>query len=268
MKNLFVTTALALMLSTSAYADSHTHSDMFSTYEAQQTDLAASNVIGMRVYSTEMAIANDVMIAQGDEANWDDIGEVNDLILSRDGSVLAVILGIGGFIGIGEKNVAVSMSEIQFVKKQDDADGFFLVVKSNAQALKDAPEYKSTMMDKSENVTMTNADRPMLTAPIVEREGYNTVEMKELTAERLLGARVYGSSDEDIGEVGSLLLSKDGQIERAVLDIGGFLEMGEHRIAVTLKELNIVTDKDGSDVRVYVDSSKEALMAQPAYKAN
>ena len=41
------------------------------------------------------------------------IGEINDILVSRNGSVNAVIIGVGGFLGMGEKNVAVNISALQ-----------------------------------------------------------------------------------------------------------------------------------------------------------
>lgn len=41
------------------------------------------------------------------------IGEINDVLVSQNGSVNAVVIGVGGFLGIGEKDVAVNMSALQ-----------------------------------------------------------------------------------------------------------------------------------------------------------
>ncbi len=41
------------------------------------------------------------------------IGDIKDILVSQDGSVNAVIIGVGGFLGIGEKDVAVNMSALQ-----------------------------------------------------------------------------------------------------------------------------------------------------------
>ncbi len=112
----------------------------------------------------------------------------------------------------------------------------------------------------------TAADRPMMTPPAVEREGYATAMVEDLTAEDLTGARVYGPSDEDVGEISKLLITDDGKLDRAVIDVGGFLGMGERPVAVTLDELQIVRTEDGSDLRVYIDSSQEALEQQPEYE--
>ncbi|CAI9402033.1 hypothetical protein ANOBCDAF_00823 [Pleomorphomonas sp. T1.2MG-36] len=41
------------------------------------------------------------------------IGDIKDVLVSQDGSVNAVIIGVGGFLGIGEKDVAVNMGALQ-----------------------------------------------------------------------------------------------------------------------------------------------------------
>ena len=104
----------------------------------------------------------------------------------------------------------------------------------------------------------------MLARPDVTREGYNEAIVTELTASDLEGARVYGVNDEDVGEINRLILDDQGKITEVILDIGGFLGMGEHRIAVTMDELNIQRNNDG-DFRVYIDATQANLEKQPAY---
>ena len=71
----------------------------------------------------------------------DDIGEVNDVIFSADGKVIAAVLGVGGFLGLGEKDVLVSMNAIQFVK---DGDNTKLVVDATKDTLTSAPGFDRT----------------------------------------------------------------------------------------------------------------------------
>lgn len=101
----------------------------------------------------------------------------------------------------------------------------------------------------------------------IEREGYMAAAAEDLNAEDLTGARVYGANDEDIGEIDELLLSEDGQtIDRVIVDVGGFLGMGEHEVAVTMEELHIMRSEEGMDFRVYMDATQEELEAQPEYE--
>jgi hypothetical protein len=47
-------------------------------------------------------------------ANNESIGDVNDVLMERDGRAAAVVVGVGGFLGIGEKDVAVAFSALEF----------------------------------------------------------------------------------------------------------------------------------------------------------
>lgn len=66
----------------------------------EQNQLLASKLIGTRV------------ISQADES----IGDVNDVLMDSSGRAMAVIVGVGGFLGIGEKNVAVPFEMLEFMK--------------------------------------------------------------------------------------------------------------------------------------------------------
>ena len=43
------------------------------------------------------------------------IGDIDEVILDRDGKIQAVVIGVGGFLGIGRKDVAFPFSELTFV---------------------------------------------------------------------------------------------------------------------------------------------------------
>jgi putative membrane protein len=46
-------------------------------------------------------------------ANNENIGEIDDIVLERDGNIAAVIVGVGGFLGIGEKKVAIPFPALE-----------------------------------------------------------------------------------------------------------------------------------------------------------
>lgn len=304
MKRIIATTAMALMLSTSAYAAAG-DSTMLKAYSSEQPgDIYASEFIGMRIYAAEDewdTWDENARIQPNAEKEWDDIGEVNDVVLGKNGEVKAVILGVGGFVGIGEKDVAVPMDQIKVVHEEGGAEDYFLVIKANKEVLTEVAPYEradnnervdndQAASDPDETVVATKTNRsadettdatrtgsvsrdasndmgrPMLDRPMVTREGYIEAEPVELTADRLEGARVYGANDEDIGEIDRLILSEDGTVERVVIDVGGFLGMGEHPVGVTFDEIQVLRTEDGGDFRVYIDSTEEALEQQPAYK--
>ena len=49
-----------------------------------------------------------------ENANGDNLGEINNVIINEKGDVVAVVIGVGGFLGIGEKNVGVSFDDLDF----------------------------------------------------------------------------------------------------------------------------------------------------------
>jgi sporulation protein YlmC with PRC-barrel domain len=69
-----------------------------------------------------------------------DIGEINDLIIDKDGQVVAAIVDVGGFLGIAQKSVAIDWKAVE---RTVDKDGkHVLHVNATEQTLKDTPEYQ------------------------------------------------------------------------------------------------------------------------------
>lgn len=278
MKKLLLSTAVLAGFMATALATSVTAQDA-TTGMFRETAVAmsirASDFIGMRVYASEGAIDSDAY--DGMQDAWADIGEVNDVILSRDGSVDAVLVDVGGFLGMGERQVAIGMEAIRFVADNattDAPDDFFLVMSATKSDFETAPEYvadDAAMMDDGVPADTTAAmdDTPAaeMTREPTARDGFVVAEADFLTAEKLSGAAVYDSNDDRIGEVKDLLLTSDGVATQAVIDVGGFLGMGEKPVALDLAQIDILREDAGEEVRVYLSMTKEQLKSLPAYEA-
>jgi sporulation protein YlmC with PRC-barrel domain len=61
-------------------------------------DWRASKVVGLKVYNDKN----------------ENVGSINDLLLDKSGNIKAVVLGVGGFLGVGERLVAVNFDKIKF----------------------------------------------------------------------------------------------------------------------------------------------------------
>jgi sporulation protein YlmC with PRC-barrel domain len=61
----------------------------------------ASKLMGLDVYN---------------EAN-EKLGDVNELIMDKDGKINAVVIGVGGFLGMGEHDIAVTMDKLKFMEE-------------------------------------------------------------------------------------------------------------------------------------------------------
>lgn len=88
------------------------------------TDWRSSKVVGLNVYNSKN----------------EKIGDINDLLIDANGAVSHAIVGVGGFLGIGEKNVAIPFAS---VKMSRDKDGkLTAMVDSTKEALTAAPAFK------------------------------------------------------------------------------------------------------------------------------
>jgi sporulation protein YlmC with PRC-barrel domain len=68
------------------------------------------------------------------------IGEVMDVLVNRDGKIEAFIVGVGGFLGAGEKDVAVPFNDIRFTTKNNNK--WYMVMNTTKDAMKAAPGFK------------------------------------------------------------------------------------------------------------------------------
>lgn len=105
------------------------------TYLTEQApdQISANTYIGQSVYN----------------GSNESIGSVNDLILKKDGGLVAAIISVGGFLGIGEKNVAVPMDKITVAQNTQDGS-VKLTTDETAESLKAAPEFKTLQMQSAE----------------------------------------------------------------------------------------------------------------------
>jgi hypothetical protein len=63
-------------------------------------------------------------------------------VIDEDGQILAVIVEVGGFLGMGQKNVAIPWDSVERTMNEK-GDGYELHVSATKEALTDAPEYKA-----------------------------------------------------------------------------------------------------------------------------
>jgi sporulation protein YlmC with PRC-barrel domain len=88
-------------------------------------------------FSSEKLIGAELKSRSDDET----IGTISDLVIDENGQIAAVIVEVGGFLGLGEKEVAVNWNSIER-RLNDDGDGYNFSVDTSKDAVKDAPEYK------------------------------------------------------------------------------------------------------------------------------
>jgi hypothetical protein len=125
------TTAPDTTGSTTATTTDTGKSNAATTADTSGPGFLASNFIGKTVYST----------------NKENVGDINDLLVGTNGQVKAAVIGVGGFLGMGEKDVAVPLDKLSMTKDQNGMD--YLTITSTRADLEAAPAFDRTVVTGS-----------------------------------------------------------------------------------------------------------------------
>ncbi|MFA8387373.1 MAG: PRC-barrel domain-containing protein [Pelagibaca sp.] len=146
--NKLFASALALTIgATGAWAQSQTSGEMAtdsaSTESMESTNMASNDDMSMddraNLIRTRDITGGDIytMNAANDEgwsmdemhtevgADWNDIGEIEDIILNKSGQMIGIVAEVGGFLDIADKHVMIPVSDVNLVAV-DDARYAFL----------------------------------------------------------------------------------------------------------------------------------------------
>jgi sporulation protein YlmC with PRC-barrel domain len=319
-RNLLATTALITLAATAGYAQQQpaptdTQTTQPEAPVVKADGYLATNIIGESVYN-----------GSGDTA--ENIGDVNDIVLDKEGKTEAVIVGVGGFLGIGERNVAVEWAKMSWAEANGDRWIVYPATKEQLEALPEfdrrpydpapapvastepgatapattedmaaapttepaapttepappattdqqtaqteqpaATEEPAAPAPADQQAAEKSAEQPAdtTTTAAIDKSTLTEVPADKLTTEQdLMDTTVYGANDESIGEISDVVMSQDGKVDAVVVDVGGFLGMGEKKVAIAFDKLQFMADKDGKKY-VYTPFTKEQLDKQTAY---
>jgi sporulation protein YlmC with PRC-barrel domain len=246
----------------------------------------ASNILGEDVYN-------------GTGDNAEKIGDVKDIVLNKEGKAEQLVIGVGGFLGVGTKNVAFDYGKANWAEKNGDR---WMVAEASKEELQGLPDFDRKAYDPAPATTAAGSDAPAAVTPTtdtaenkpadnaaapadktaqapaangnaatdatqtgaIDKSTLTEVPADKISADNLIGTTVYGANDEKVGEIGDIVLSSDNSIDAVVVDVGGFLGMGEKPVAIGMDKLKFMADKDG-DQYLYTNFTKDQLQAQAAY---
>ncbi len=190
---------------------------------SQQQGLRATKII-------DVVVKND----RGDE-----VGEVDDLIMSRNGKVKKVILSVGGFLKIGEKLVAVPFRALRITERGD------ILYNITKEQLEKHPSfnYKEELPYEDYYSSYRNPSPPFQMGKY--RGKYSPWEWEyfpsRLSVSAILSRTVLNNKGEELGDIDDLIINQEGKVEKIILAVGGFkfMGMGEKLVALPFKPLKI-----------------------------
>jgi len=257
----------------------------------------------------------------------DNIGDVSDLIIGQDGKITHAVIGVGGFLGIGQKDVAVPFQELQVVQQDGELRLIYAATREQLEAAEPYdratydPQAREQEQDAQEQpqdpaaqpavadpaqpqqdgflqdpagmggrsivaagFSLGTAARPAQTGPeggqviaqdattvpadqqpaaappptqteqqmesgnasaqsgttaSASGQGFVSFSPDQVRASTLIGQELYGSENETIGEVSDLVLQSDGKTRAALVDVGGFLGIGEKRVSIPFDQIQM-----------------------------
>ncbi len=302
--------------------------------------ISADDLIGSEVYS----------------ANDENIGSINDVLLTQEGQVDAIVVDVGGFLGMGAQEVALGMDELELMS---DADGnWYVYTPYTQEQLEGAPQYdQATWEDQrdqqrwtpelaqqqpqqdqatdqqaaqteqpadqqqaqtgaatqdgqqqaqmqagqaghnvvadggtvivlaerenfqlnfevrmaGDQVAQTGQQQPgqqmqqdQDTTAAIGRDQMQGVEAQQVRADDLIGSTVYGMNDENVGNVGDIILTEQGSFDAVIVDVGGFLGIGTREVALGLDEVQFMRDENNNWF-IYTQYTRDQIEAAPEY---
>jgi sporulation protein YlmC with PRC-barrel domain len=85
-----------------------------------------------------------------------------------------------------------------------------------------------------------------------------------INASQLMGLKVENPDGDNVGEIGEVILDNTGKVQGVVVDVGGFLGVGERPVLLNWADVKLAGD--GNDVKANVAATVESLKAMPAYE--
>jgi sporulation protein YlmC with PRC-barrel domain len=243
-------------------------------YDASGQDVLVTHLLGETVFSST-------------DDSAEEVGTITDMVVTSGLGISAVVISVGGFLGVGEKDVAVDFAQLEWAQRDDGSRRWVLA--TTADALAAAPAFawsdseamtgETAMTPQQEEeqlvegdpndtnidpaLTTDQTERPAITTPL-DRTGFSEFDEAGLAAEDLLGIGVYGINDEQIGTIGDVVANPDGSFDAVIVDVGGFLGLGAKPVAVGYDNLVFSADTFGNRY-LFLNTTREQLENQPAY---
>ncbi len=229
--------------------------------------------------------------------NADDetIGEIKSIYINKEGKVDSVMVGVGGFLGMGDREVRIAWSDLKITD-----NGEKVMVNMTKDELKAKPEYRykneswrgqvftdtgpwaarpsdtaraadaprpandqlaQTTKPPADRSTDKPSDRPNLAATTSTGD-FNAAG--EMSGNALIGATVRNEKREAVGKIEDVYVDNSGAIKTVVVAVGGFLGVGAKDVAVKWSDLKV--SRDDKSIVIMTSWTKESLKAMPDYK--
>jgi sporulation protein YlmC with PRC-barrel domain len=156
--------------------------------------------------------------------------------------------------GLALYGPAIAQQQDQGAKKQESAQKD--AQKSDAQKSDSATSGSSSQQQGAQKKEPV-AGRIKLGTTVIEAEAI----AKGFRASKLIGSEVRNDQGERIGKIEDMVISPDGKVTMAVLEVGGFLGIGDHRVAIPVDQFSTLGPNP-----VLPGANKQTVRALPRFQ--
>jgi sporulation protein YlmC with PRC-barrel domain len=252
---------------------------------------------GPQAADAKKLIGRNVKNTEGDT-----IGEIKSVYISPDGSVDSVMVGVGGFLGVGEREVQLAWKDLHiadngekvtvdmtkdqlkamapysykdtswrgkvftdrgvWTEEQRAAHDARTTADTAASTNRDRAMDSKTMADRKPAVTATSPAATTTPTATTESTGDFNVA-GDMSANAVIGAKIRNENKDTVGSVQDLYLDSQGATKTVVVSVGGFLGVGAKDVAIKWSDLK--QSRDGKSLVLMTNLSKDELKALPDY---
>jgi sporulation protein YlmC with PRC-barrel domain len=113
------------------------------TTTAAEQPAAIDPGLAVKIDAGKSVLATSFIGSSVYTATDENIGDINDMIFDDKGAIQAVVVGVGGFLGMGEKDVALPLEKIRLTKDENNA--LKLTIQASREELENAPAFDKTL---------------------------------------------------------------------------------------------------------------------------
>lgn len=103
---------------------------------------------------------------------------------------------------------------------------------------------------------------------VTPEEGFVRINVTDVQADDLIGLNLHDAEARSIGSISDLVVTADGRVGQALVDVGGFLGIGARTVAIDFSQIELHRETDGEALRAYVPLTREQVEALPEYTAS
>ncbi len=287
MKRILLTTALVAFGTTPVFADTHSNSDTMTESQQQAGEgmqIQATDLIGKVVYvsSEETNSETDRETVENVPDSWQNVADISDVLIDEDGNLASIVVEAAWFDTDGETGKSISADDLQFVSDSKDESTFYVVYTGDMQQFEETDSYDAAAMEQDGYSSAADTDAALTINPkqlgqqgqdegdqntqSEDRSQMNSISLADLTTDDLDGVAIIGDNDERIGEISEMVLTEDGTISDVIVDVGGFLGVGEKPVAMKLSEIELLQAENGT-IRGYVSMTETEVEELPEWSS-